>query len=218
MKKFAATLSLALSVACSAFADDLVAKSQVSPAPSKGMSKGAFSHDGFYMSNAVGFGYSEFKNDDEETSMTANGVGFSLMHKLGYTVLPNLIVHANLTTVFYSHLDMERDALAVYAKRFPNLKSVRLGVGATYYLPDFGDLFVGGSAGMIGYFIDVPKMSGSTGPEGYGFSLEVGREFWVSENWGLGLAFVYNSGALNDRVDGRFNSSSIHLMLTATYN
>lgn len=211
MKNFAVILSLALSVACSAvFAEE--------PAGASAKAEGAFSHDGLYVSNAIGFGYSKFKNDDEENSIIANGFGFSVSHKIGYAVCPDLILHANLLTVFYSHLEMRRDNVSLYAEHIPNLRSVRLGLGATYYLTEFGNMFVGGSAGVVGYLLDLPKMSGSTGPQGFGFSFEVGREFWVSENWGLGVAFVYNSASLNDRVDGIFNSSSMHLMLTATFN
>lgn len=55
---------------------------------------------------------------------------------------------------------------------------------------------------------------------GFGLRLEVGKEWWVSSNWGLGLSayFLYSRNNLDDDIDIKMNTYSGGLMLSVTYN
>ena len=52
---------------------------------------------------------------------------------------------------------------------------------------------------------------------GVAFSGEVGKEWWVSENWGLGISFRANFfDTSHERID--WNGQTYSLLFSATYN
>ena len=63
---------------------------------------------------------------------------------------------------------------------------------------------------------------------GWGFSLSLGKEWWVSENWGLGLAgFVYHSRTTGEDISFDYetyqrpytvDNTVIGIMFSATYH
>ncbi|HSV95873.1 MAG TPA: hypothetical protein VLM75_02945 [Spirochaetota bacterium] len=58
---------------------------------------------------------------------------------------------------------------------------------------------------------------------GGGLTLSIGKEWWVSDNWGLGAALFVFGGSDTVKVKGDstaydVKSSVIGIMLTATYN
>jgi len=47
----------------------------------------------------------------------------------------------------------------------------------------------------------------------------VGKDWWVSENWGLGAAAQLLLGSAKDRnADANWSTAAVALMFTATYN
>jgi hypothetical protein len=54
---------------------------------------------------------------------------------------------------------------------------------------------------------------------GLAASLMVGKDWWVSENWGLGAAAQLLLGSAKDRyVDSNWTTAALALMFSATYN
>jgi hypothetical protein len=55
---------------------------------------------------------------------------------------------------------------------------------------------------------------------GGGISLMIGKEWWVSDNWGLGIAGQLFGGSAKDKDDEdlQFDTFSVNLCFSATYN
>ena len=176
-------------------------------------------HDGMFARASVGLGYSSFENADGEESLTADGLGIKLHGKLGAYVMPNLALHANLGFVTYSDFREARYGLSMYVDHdFYVLSSVYLGVGATYYVPEWNNVFISGSLGLTGYNLNCHKYSGNTGLSALSFDIEVGKDWWVGEHTAIGVSLAYNSHEYWSDDDGVFRSSSVMLLFSVTLN
>ena len=178
-----------------------------------------FLHNGLFANAAMGVGYASFENADGKVSLTAEGFGMRLHGKMGYFVVQDLALHANLGYVMYSDFQESRMGLPTYMDHdFYVVSSVYLGAGATYYFPSFGNMFVGGSLGFTGYRLNCRKMSGNTGLKAFSFNLDAGKEWWVSGHVGLGVSLAYDSGEYWSDDDGVFRSSAFMLMFSVSLN
>jgi hypothetical protein len=176
-----------------------------------------FAHDGLFVNASLGAGYASFENADGMESLTADGFGARVHGKLGYYVVRDLALHANLGYVMYSNYREARDGRPTYVDHdFYVLSSLYLGAGATYYVPGWDNVFFSGSFGFTGYNLNCHKYSGNTGLKLFGFDLEVGKDWWVAEHLALGVSLAFNSSEFWTDDDGVFRSSSLMLMFSVT--
>lgn len=178
-----------------------------------------YAHDGLFANAAVGLGYASFENADGEESLTADGFGMRLHGKLGFFIVQDLALHANMGFVMYSDFREARHGLSMYVDHdFYVLSSVFVGAGATYYVPGWNNVFVSGALGVTGYRLNCRKYEGNTGLKAFSFDVEVGKDWWVSENVSLGASLAFNSGEYWSDDDGVFRSSSLMLMFSVSFN
>ena len=96
-----------------------------------------------------------------------------------------------------------------------------LGIGVTYYLPE--NIFFSGSIGMAAFNLqdntdEDNEIEGQT-DRGIGVQVAVGKEWWVSDNWGLGVSAAFTYGAAEDKHDlGDASAYGINIMFSATFN
>lgn len=99
-----------------------------------------------------------------------------------------------------------------------DLSHTLLGAGVTYYFMPI-NVFVGGSIGPSIMSIEASGFEGSRSDSdvGFGMRFEAGKEWWVSENWGLGLSgeLQYSYVKFNEVP---VNSVYFGIMFSATYN
>lgn len=76
-----------------------------------------------------------------------------------------------------------------------------------------------GSPGRFGLTeADDDEILGST-EFGFGFQLAAGKEWWVSENWGMGASIALNYGSVEEsEEDAEMSALAITVMLSATFN
>jgi hypothetical protein len=178
-----------------------------------------FAHDGLFANASMGLGYASFENADGEESLTADGFGMRLHGKLGYFVVQDLALHANMGYVMYSNFQEARQGLSMYVDHdFYVLSSVFVGAGATYYIPEWNNVFVSGALGITGYRLNCHKFSGNTGLRAFSFDVEVGKDWWVREHLAFGASLAFNSGEYWSDDDGVFRSSSLMLMFSVSFN
>jgi len=56
---------------------------------------------------------------------------------------------------------------------------------------------------------------------GLGVSTMIGKEFWVSDNWGLGAALQFHYASMEDNVPSpapTIHANAIHLLFSTTFN
>jgi hypothetical protein len=107
-----------------------------------------------------------------------------------------------------------------------------MGIGADYYFMPI-NLYVGATVMLAGASVaqvndlDQPPDQRNNhafhSDAGFGFDFDLGKEWWVSGNWGLGLALRMRyldlpPGSLGFGREGRLTSLQFGLMFSATYN
>lgn len=182
-------------------------------------------HDGFFLNLALGFGYQSFTYEANKAifDLEANGVSTELDIKLGGRIATNTLLHATILGVTNtSEIEVKTkkgDKLGSSSNRSENLSL--LGIGVTYYLPE--NFFVSGSIGFANFNMqdntdNDNKIDGAT-ENGLGFQVAAGKEWWVSDNWGLGVSVAFTYGSAEDKDDlGEASGYGINVMFSATFN
>ena len=180
-------------------------------------------HDGFFLNLALGFGYQSFEysgNTAYIPDLEAKGVASEFDIKLGGRIAPNTLLHATLAGVSNGE-DLEVSSTrGSYSTSEKSESMSFLGIGLTYYLPI--NVFLSGSIGLASFNLqdngDDGNIEGST-EEGLGFQVAVGKEWWVSDNWGLGVSAAFTYGSAEDKHDaGDASAYGTNIMFSATFN
>lgn len=181
-------------------------------------------HDGFFLNLSLGLGYQGFEYDHAHSSrgLESNGIATGFYIKLGGRVANNLLLHASLigeTNQSSLKETYNGEVEETYNALHDNLSI--LGVGLTYYF--LQNIFVTASIGISQF-----NLQGDTGDDiitlgrsenGFAFHVGVGKEWWVSENWGLGISLNFTHGSADDQHDaGEMSGNGISVMFSATYN
>ena len=182
-------------------------------------------HDGFFLNLALGFGYQGFTYDANKSryDMEAKGVSTELDIKLGGRIATNTLLHATILGVTNtSEIEIKTKGgskVGSSSDKSENLSM--LGVGLTYYLPE--NIFISGSVGFANFNLqdntdEENHIEGAT-ENGIGVQIAAGKEWWVSDNWGLGVSVAFTYGAADDKDDmGEASAYGINVMFSATFN
>ena len=182
-------------------------------------------HDGFFLNLALGFGYQGFTYDANKSryDMEAKGVSTELDIKLGGRIATNTLLHATILGVTNtSEIEFKTkggNKVGSSSDKSENLSM--LGVGLTYYLPE--NIFISGSVGFANFNLqdntdEENNIEGAT-ENGIGVQIAAGKEWWVSDNWGLGVSVAFTYGAADDKDDmGEASAYGINVMFSATFN
>ena len=159
-----------------------------------------YTHDGFFLNFALGpgiQGYNGYVEGADGHFSDADGGSLEFEMKIGGRVLPYTVLH-----VTYAAIDHMSDS---------GERMYLLGLGATYYIRPY-NFFVGGTLGSS-------QFRTGLGASGYGFGFQIlgGKEWWVSENWGIGTALSLTYGTAPD-YNGDLSAFSVNLLFSATFN
>ncbi|MCF0224878.1 MAG: hypothetical protein HUK20_11475 [Fibrobacter sp.] len=153
-------------------------------------------HDGFFYNMLFGAGYAIAESNGDKNLEMEKEADF----KIGYSVIENLAIHATFMTG-YSYIEPRKSEFTDRVWHFIG------GLGATYYFMP-RNIYVSGS---LGYDFDLDET------DGIGGAIQVGKEWKVSDYWGIGLAlsylFSFRSDDRNDYMDHNLNFA-----LTFTHN
>lgn len=175
-------------------------------------------HDGFFLRLAPGIGVASSSETIGANKIENSGTSGFFNFAIGGAVTENFIVHLDLSSATVSDPKLKVNGESVKSTNNDNSTSI-LGLGLTYYFPS--NIYVTGAVGTARTEI---KSNGDTfsTDRGYGVNLMLGKEWWVSENWGLGVAgqFLYTkcpdkpvSGDTSD-----VKTTAFGVLFSATYN
>ncbi len=178
-------------------------------------------HDGFFLSIAMGFGYQNIDfvtNDYDDNTTNLSGTATDIDVKIGGRIANNLLLHMTLAGT------TPTDSYSDDGDEYKTNMSL-LGIGATYY---FMYNFLATATLGISQFRfgdDIPTFDATVkinndrfSQSGFGFQLGLGKEWWVSDNWGIGATAALLYGFAYNLEDARDGSLSISARLTATWN
>ncbi len=180
-------------------------------------------HKGFYLSMGLGPNFPSIKSEViGDYDLTFTGVGAQFDLKIGGAIKENLILHATLlSNSMPGPKTTSADGSSQKTSNNLTLGESMLGGGITYYLMP-SNIFLSGSLG-IGNFtvIDDDKESNVSTDRGFSMQLKVGKEWWVSKRWGLGVALTYGKTNLTNKpISGNelLRSNNFGILFNATLN
>jgi hypothetical protein len=173
-------------------------------------------HDGFFlrMCGGFGFGYSSVE-DGQGADNTIRGGSNASNLAVGAMVSENLAIHADAFHV--ALIEPESFINGKSAGTVPGRYIAGgIGAGVTYYLMP-SNLYLSGSLNFVVLEADIGGWRLKT-DTGMGIDFLVGKEWWISDNWGIGVAgqFVYT--LVPSQWDTTHNSVGGAVLFTATYN
>lgn len=178
----------------------------------------AYVHDGFFLRLAPGFGWNSTSEEYGGNTFKMSGVSGLFNFAIGGAVAQDLILQLDVSGVSTSDPKVKLNGND-QSSSISSASTSLAGIGMTYYLPS--NFYLTGAVGMAE---SAYKSNGTTykTDNGYGANVIVGKEWWVSDNWGVGLAgqFLYTVCPTKSigGVKSDVTSTSFGLLLSATYN
>jgi len=171
-------------------------------------------HDGFFLRLSEGLGYGQATASDNGNDYKYSGITTIMDIAIGYSVIENLAITADLFGGIQINPKRTVNGHSVSTSGI-QLDSLGFGVGATYYFMPL-NLYANLGIGVAEMVLDAGNTRSETNTGG-GFHVGVGKEWWVSDNWGLGLAgqFFYMAVPVEDVT---FHDIGFGVSFSATYN
>jgi hypothetical protein len=169
----------------------------------------------------LGFGFTRVTTSgatpgaDQEFS--GSSVSFGLA--LGGAVTPNLVLYGAFFISGISERD-EKLAGTTVRRAQGTVDVFGLGGGAAYYFQP-SNIYLSGTLAPTQFSLgDANDDTRYESRWGLGFQGMVGKEWWVSENWGLGLAGEFVLASMKDRDDSAvtWKAAAFSLLFSASYN
>jgi hypothetical protein len=138
---------------------------------------------------------------------------------LGAAVIPNLVLYGEFLGMIVSDPSWSQGGSSGTSSGV-TMAMIGFGPGVAYYIEPFNmylsstltftQLSVSDSHSNVDYY---------KSNLGFGFSLEVGKEWWVSTDWGLGAAFQFQFASMKDKYsDAQLTGLGFVVLFSATYN
>lgn len=198
---------------------------------------GIHTHDGFYYSVNAGFAYqtTAIAGYTGFDSLGINGSATLISSKMGWSLDESWVLSLNVHTLLFGtfgtpRIYSEPDIVTSRLDKSKELTVTLVGPGVTYYTPE--NYFA--TATIAPASVLYRDKQGATNIDsGFGLSLGLGREWWISNNWGIGFLVqaTYSRVELEDidvvistsrgpYSDNNFVIStwSLSFAVTATYN
>jgi len=184
-------------------------------------------HRGFYMSLAAGPVFGKVHDDVTESTgsytLDMSGTGAVFDFKIGGAVKENLILHATIiSNTMAGPTITSSNNSSTKANDNLNVGEAMFGAGVTYYLMPLNMLF-SGTLGIGNFSImDNTNNTNISTQRGFSMQLKVGKEWWVSKKWGLGIGLTYGKTSLTNEPGGgvseKLNSNRFGILFNASLN
>ena len=195
--------------------------------------KGYHKHDGFYLSMNLGPVFSDVTDHvnafggSSAYTLDMSGQGAVMDMKIGGAIRENLILHATIISNSMSGptIITTKNGFVTSAKASNSfaISDAIYGVGLTYYVMP-SNYFVSGSIGIVTFtLVDSGQDNSSISTQGgLAMQFKLGKEWWVSKNWGLGVGVTYSkSSVTNEPSKGEFEhliSNRFGILFNTTFN
>jgi hypothetical protein len=178
-------------------------------------------HTGFYLRIHIGPGYGKMSaTDGYGTAFSGGGLSFGLA--FGGSVAPNFIIFGNLFGMGLSDPDLELNGQSAGSTSNLTTTIAGIGPGVAYYFQPI-NMYISGTIGVM-EFQGSNSSSGGTSYNsnaGWGFQGMVGKEWWVTPTWGLGVAGeILAAGGMADKDNSaiKWSGDTFSIVFSATYN
>lgn len=176
---------------------------------------GVYSHDGVLVRLRFGPAYGSVSGEKNASRLEIRGPGLLLDVAVGGAITQNIALHGS----FVLHGQIDPSISMFSASDNMNNNLFGLVGGISYYILPW-NIFVSAEAGFARMALEDSggQTIAGTSP-GFLGQTSIGKEWWISSNWGLGISGVFNVGILPGKGDDPlFTWFGGSLALSATYN
>lgn len=187
---------------------------------------GAHRHDGFFLSLNAGPASGNIELTMENSwahRVLFTGSGYESDFKIGGAVADNVILSADIISRTIVGPVLNADGITRPSTNTTSASDQVFGVGFTYYIMP-ANAFLSATLGMGAFGLTVNNVT-SASQSGLGFRVKGGKEWWVSPNWGIGMALAFTHIAADDRTEGSPNgykgvltTNKVALLFNSTFN
>jgi len=184
---------------------------------------GRHRHDGFFLRMALGPAYTATLLQGQSARLS--GISSTLSLQIGMSVSEHMILHGNMTTNIATDPVYHVDSKVTPQDNIDAYLQYGLGFGASYYFPTNTYLDLSVEYTELGFsHVGLPD---SFAGRGIHLPFKVGHEWWVGDNWGIGLAAQFWYGYARSGGDWYDESSDLNfnmhtfgggLLLSVTYD
>ncbi len=176
-------------------------------------------HDGFFLRLHVGGGFTSISGSDGAgNKVKISGGSLSLGVTLGGALAENLILFGNFFMSIADRPTVEQLGVSVTSSGSAALGG--FGIGLTYYFMPVNVYVSGALAGMAFSMSDANGNDVYSTDTGVGFQGMIGKEWWVSSEWGLGVAGEFIVASMKDKDNSsiKWSGSAFSLLFSSTFN
>jgi hypothetical protein len=197
----------------------LYAHPEAEPSPPAHV-EGREQHDGFMLrlTLGVGGGGTNFETDDG-ADMNLTGVSGSFGIDIGGALTENLVLHGRLSSFTLFDPKVELGGQDLGRAEDASVTANLFAAGLTYYFMPV-NIYLTGAVGVSWLSASYRGDDGRSTDAGLGVNLDVGKEFWVGDNWGLGIAGQFWWSTLTEEDGGIESHVSMiggAVLFSATY-
>lgn len=176
-------------------------------------------HDGFYLRVQSGYAniHSKATGYSDGTELVITGTDSLFRLDIGGALKENLILYGTIGGAGVYEPEVRLNGVEYTASETFALIS-DIGIGMTYYIMP-ANVYVGGTLNMTqNKLVDDDYNSLGSSDNGFGLYMNIGKEWWISGNWGLGLAIFDYFGYVPDTGGGNIRNRVFGILLSATFN
>jgi hypothetical protein len=179
-------------------------------------------HDGFLLRMTAGFGGASTKAEEGSNELKMDGPAGYFELAIGGMVSNSLALHGTLFgwSIEDPHGELSDATDSIEGDLNGTLSLGALGVGITNYF-DPSNLYLSATIGVGGLNLDIDGLGDADSDAGFAAEILLGKEWWVGDNWGIGLAglFGFHSIASGDPdLDANSNGGNFAILFSATFN
>lgn len=179
--------------------------------------EGEHMHDGFFLRLAPGIGAMSGSESFGGNKLEYSGASGLFNFGIGGAVAENVILHLDLSGVSTSEPTVKTNGYS--STSTGDLTTSIVGIGLTTYFQS--NFYITGAVGIAKTKFESNGTTYET-DNGYGINIMLGKEWWVSENWGLGVAGQFLYASCPDPVGygetPDLKTTSFGVLFSATYN
>ncbi|MES1206390.1 MAG: hypothetical protein ABUS79_10675 [Pseudomonadota bacterium] len=174
----------------------------------------------------MGFGFAHYTAATDITELELSGSGLRMSLALGRALSSNVILYGQFLAQSISNPTVKVDGLNMGSTSSGGVDLIGFGPGLAYYFTE-SNIFVAETVALS-------QVSGNDGflvaresRWGASFTTFVGKEWWVSTNWGLGVSAQFTYGRIkgerppfmpDNAAAPTWTTMSAGLLFSASYN
>lgn len=177
-------------------------------------------HKGFFLRLDLGVGGGMVERDTGPRDVELSGLATFFSVDVGGAPVENFILHARFSNAVMSDPELDVDGGEFEDDLDASLSFVMLGGGLTYYIMPI-NIYVTAVGGAMEATVTDNGFILADSDLGYGLEFDLGKEWWVASNLGIGLAgrvLYVNVPPDDDTSDDHLDGFIAGALFSATFN